>query len=136
MGGGILLLSQLLDEDRDGRGVRSHLLDKGVVELPLWLQTHLKRKRNLEEVCLQTPGQEVRRSHLTLVSQEVLPPGKHHVVRLLHLCESTVSRLTQTCSWNQQNIHAVFICVPQTGTLFVSRTTRTLFWTCGVRYNI
>lgn len=25
--------------------------------------------------------------YLTLVSQEVLPPCKHHVLRLLHLCQ-------------------------------------------------
>lgn len=41
----VLLLSQLLDEDGDGRRVCSHLLDEGVVVLPLWLQTHLEHKQ-------------------------------------------------------------------------------------------
>lgn len=38
----VLLLSQLLDEDGDGGALRPHLLDEGVVVLPLRLQTHLE----------------------------------------------------------------------------------------------
>lgn len=38
----VLLLSQLLDEDSDGRGVCSYFLDEGIIVFPFWLQTHLK----------------------------------------------------------------------------------------------
>lgn len=40
----VLLLSQLLDEDGDSWWVGSYFLDKGVVVLPLRLQTHLKHR--------------------------------------------------------------------------------------------
>lgn len=87
----VLLLSKLLDEDGDGGRVCSHFLDEGVIELPLWLQTHLNTRRDRISVaatevtfCSDTDVFD----YLTLVSQEVLSPCKHHVVGLLHLCQT------------------------------------------------
>lgn len=69
-GSGELLLSQLLDEHGDGRGMSSYFLDEGVVVLPLWLQADLEPRGD--------PSINLLHTHLTGQTSDLM--GVAHAI--------------------------------------------------------